>query len=55
VDFSEETVSILETLFDGVYRLDLDRRIIFWNEAAARITGYSAKQAGRNGIVSDVE
>lgn len=32
---------LLDSLFDGVYFVDLERRIIFWNKAAERITGYS--------------
>jgi diguanylate cyclase (GGDEF)-like protein/PAS domain S-box-containing protein len=31
---------LLENLFDGVYYVDLNRRISFWNKAAERITGY---------------
>lgn len=32
---------LLDSLFDGVYFVDLNRRITFWNSAAERITGYS--------------
>jgi diguanylate cyclase (GGDEF)-like protein/PAS domain S-box-containing protein len=32
--------ALLENLFDGVYYVDRDRRISFWNKAAERITGY---------------
>ena len=32
---------LLDCLFDGVYFVDLNRRITFWNSAAERITGYS--------------
>jgi len=35
---------LLNSLFDGVYYVDLDRRISFWNSAAQRITGYSADE-----------
>lgn len=35
---SHET--ILESLFDGVYHVDGDKRITYWNRAAERITGY---------------
>jgi PAS domain S-box-containing protein/diguanylate cyclase (GGDEF)-like protein len=31
---------ILESLEDGVYLVDSDRRIVYWNEGAERITGY---------------
>lgn len=33
--------NILDNLFDGVYYLDRERKIIFWNQAAERITGFS--------------
>ncbi|MCK5682659.1 PAS domain S-box protein [bacterium] len=36
--------SILDQLYDGVYLTDLDRRILFWNKAAERITGYLADE-----------
>ncbi len=35
--------SILDNLPDGLYLTDLDRRIVFWNRAAERITGWSRK------------
>lgn len=35
---------LLDSLFDGVYFVDLDRRITFWNAAAERISGYSREQ-----------
>lgn len=39
---------ILESLYDGVYYVDRERRINFWNEGAERITGYPAgKVVGR--------
>jgi len=31
---------ILQSLEDGVYLVDMDRRITYWNEGAERITGY---------------
>jgi diguanylate cyclase (GGDEF)-like protein/PAS domain S-box-containing protein len=31
---------LLESLFDAVYYVDLERRITFWNRAAERITGF---------------
>ena len=36
--------SILDNLYDGVYFVDKDRRITYWNRGAERITGYSAAQ-----------
>ncbi len=36
--------TILEQMEDGVYFVDLDRRITFWNAGAERITGYAADE-----------
>lgn len=33
--------SLLDNLFDGVYFVDLNKRITFWNKGAERITGFS--------------
>ncbi len=33
---------ILDNLYDGVYFVDPERRIIYWNKGAERITGYPA-------------
>lgn len=35
---------VLSEVSDGVYIVDLHRRILFWNKAAERITGYSAEE-----------
>jgi len=32
---------VLDSLFDGVYFVDINRRITYWNAAAERISGYS--------------
>lgn len=37
---------LLDSLFDGVYFVDSDRRITYWNSAAERISGYS-----REGVI----
>jgi diguanylate cyclase (GGDEF)-like protein/PAS domain S-box-containing protein len=36
--------AILDNIADGVYFCDRDRRIIYWNRGAERITGYRADQ-----------
>lgn len=36
--------NILENIYDGVYFVDKDRKITFWNKGAERITGYSASE-----------
>jgi len=33
---------LLDNLYDGVYFLDSDRRITYWNQGAERLTGYDA-------------
>jgi len=35
--------SIVDNLYEGVYFVDMDRRIIYWNSGAERITGYSSE------------
>jgi len=35
---------LLDALADGVYFVDLDRRVTFWNKAAERISGFSSKE-----------
>ena len=35
---------ILDNLFDGVYFVDRDRVITYWNKGAEKITGYDAGQ-----------
>ena len=35
--------AIIDSLSDGVYVCDLDRRITYWSESAERITGWSAE------------
>jgi len=37
--------TVLESLPAGVYVVDLDRRILFWNDGAERITGYLRHEA----------
>lgn len=35
---------ILENIHDGIYFVDRERRITYWNKGAERITGYSAEE-----------
>ena len=41
---SDFYVKLLDEIADGVYFVDTDRRITFWNHGAERITGYSADE-----------
>lgn len=42
----ENYSAVLENLYDGVYIVDKDRRILYWNKGAEEITGF-----GRNEVV----
>ena len=35
---------LLDTLYDGVYFVDRERRILYWNKGAERLTGYSSEE-----------
>jgi diguanylate cyclase (GGDEF)-like protein/PAS domain S-box-containing protein len=39
-----EFKEILDNLYDGVYFVDKERRVTYWNKGAERITGYSVNQ-----------
>jgi diguanylate cyclase (GGDEF)-like protein/PAS domain S-box-containing protein len=41
---SQFTDKLLENLYDGVYFVDLERRILYWNKGAQRISGYTASE-----------
>lgn len=41
---------LLENISDGVYVLDRDRRIQYWNEGAFRLTGYKAEEPWVNTV-----
>jgi diguanylate cyclase (GGDEF)-like protein/PAS domain S-box-containing protein len=41
---SEFFKSILNNISDGVYFVDKNRRIVFWNRGAERITGFTAEE-----------
>ena len=43
-DDSEFYKDIIDNLYDGVYFVDRERTITYWNKGAERITGYSAGQ-----------
>jgi len=43
-DPNSEIVRIMNSLYDGIYIVDLQRRILFWNKAAESMTGYTPEQ-----------
>ena len=36
--------TLLDSLYDGVYYVDLNRKILYWNKGAEKLTGYSADE-----------
>ena len=58
MDQNSQYKEILDKVFDGVYLVDRERRITFWNKGAERITGFHAdsvvgkKCAGNSSIAS---
>lgn len=36
--------ALLDNLYDGVYLVDLERRITYWNKGAERLTGYKSSE-----------
>ena len=44
VEDEKQYKEILESLYDGVYFVDLERRVNYWNKGAERISGYTAKE-----------
>jgi len=37
--------SIVDAMADGVFTMDMSGRILFWNPATERISGYCAEEA----------
>ncbi|MCX6080494.1 MAG: GGDEF domain-containing protein [Chloroflexi bacterium] len=44
LNFQNFYKELLDNLYDGVYFVDNERRITYWNKSAERLTGYSAEQ-----------
>jgi diguanylate cyclase (GGDEF)-like protein/PAS domain S-box-containing protein len=38
-------IKLLDSLYDGVYCVDADRTITYWNKGAERMTGFAAREA----------
>ena len=48
--------AIIDTVGDGIYCVDTERKIFFWNKGAERITGYSAEEMiGRHCFESQLD
>lgn len=35
---------LIENIYDGMYFVDTDRKITYWNKAASRIAGFKADE-----------
>ena len=46
--------NVLDYLYDGVYFLDAERKISFWNKGAERITGYLAAEVMGRSCADDI-
>jgi len=46
-ELSSFHAKLLESIFDGVYCVDVERKITYWNRGAESLTGYSADEAVR--------
>ena len=44
MDLKDIYIAIISNMQDGAYFVDQNRRILFWNDAAERITGYSKEE-----------
>ncbi|HZM08716.1 MAG TPA: diguanylate cyclase [Candidatus Limnocylindrales bacterium] len=44
-DSSSFHAKLLDSLFDGVYFVDAERKITYWNQGAESLTGYSSREA----------
>lgn len=51
--------NIIENLFDGIYYVDIERKITYWNKAAERMTGFHREEvlgrSCRDNILSHVD
>ena len=53
-DQQSALVEAMNSLFDGVYVVDRDRRIVFWNRGAEQITGYPAGEVQGRRCADDI-
>lgn len=44
MELNDECINLLNSLTDGVYIVDTNRNIIFWNTAAEKLTGYLSNE-----------
>lgn len=44
----------IENLFEGVYTVDVDRKILYWNQGAETITGYTSNEIIRRSCFDNI-
>ena len=44
----------IENLFEGVYSVDVDRKILYWNQGAETITGYKSDEIIRRSCFDNI-
>jgi diguanylate cyclase (GGDEF)-like protein/PAS domain S-box-containing protein len=55
LDWSQDFFKdVLDSISDGVYCLDSERRIVFWNRGAERLTGYSSEEVLGKSCADDI-
>jgi diguanylate cyclase (GGDEF)-like protein/PAS domain S-box-containing protein len=45
---------LLDSLLEGVYFVDLDRKVVYWNKAAERLSGYTAQEVVGNSCADNL-
>ena len=50
----QEYNKFLKYLYEGVYVVDKNRKIIFWNEGSEAITGYSKEEVVNNNCYNNI-
>lgn len=49
-----DALAIFENMYDGVYIVDKDRKILYWNKGSEKITGYKAKEVVNSHCYHDI-
>lgn len=49
-----DAVNLMENMFDGVYVVDTNRKILYWNKGSEKITGYTAEEVVNSHCYRDI-
>jgi len=50
----ENDLDLLSHMYEGVYVVDMNRKIVFWNKGSELITGYSAKEVVKKSCFNNI-